>query len=77
MSFGAPQQQYNPNLVAASAPAPAYTPTRADSTVITAGMTGIRPKSAALSNSFKSLVGGQGGLGRKPSTAKRSLIGGE
>lgn len=76
MSFGPQQSAYNPNLVA-STPAPAYTPTRADSSVITAGMTGMRPKSPALSTSFKSLVGGQGGLGRKPATAKRALIGGE
>jgi hypothetical protein len=76
MSFGNNQPAYNPALTA-PAPAPAYTPTRADSTVITAGMTGIRPKSPALSTSFQSLVGGAGGLGRKPATAKRALIGGE
>lgn len=75
MSFGNNQPAYNPALNTPT-PAPAYTPTRADSTVITAGMTGIRPKSPAISNSFQSLVGGAGGLGRKPSTAKRSLIGG-
>lgn len=76
MSFGNNQPAYNPNLTQPAAPAPAYTPTRADATVITSGMTGIRPKSPAISNSFQSLVGGAGGLGRKPATAKRSLIGG-
>lgn len=74
MSFNQPQPTYNPNLNVP--PPPAYTPTRADSSVITAGMTGIRPKSPGMSTSFQSLVGGAGGLGRKPATAKRSLIGG-
>lgn len=73
MSFGQQQPTYNPNL---NVPPPAYTPTRADSSVITAGMTGIRPRSPGTSTSFQSLVGGAGGLGRKPATAKRSLIGG-
>lgn len=74
MSFGNNQPAYNPGF---TSPPPAYTPTRADASVITAGMTGIRPKSPGQSNSFQSLVGGAGGLGRKPATAKRSLIGGE
>lgn len=73
MSFGGGQANYNPNLV--STAAPAYTPTRADNTVVQSGP--VRSASPALSTSFKSLVGGAGGLGRKPGTAKRSLIGGE
>lgn len=76
MSFGSAAPTYNPALTQ-SAAAPAYTPTRADSSVITAGLTGLRPtNNPSLSTTFKTLVGGAGGLGRKPATAKRSLIGG-
>jgi len=74
MSFGAsPAPTYNPTT-----PMPAaYTPTKADSTVLMAGMSGLRPsKRPELSNIFNTSVGGTGGLGRKPSTSKRSLIGG-
>lgn len=50
---------------------------RSDFSVVLAGQTGKRPeRSAARSNNFVSLVGGAGGLGRKTSEAKRSLIGG-
>lgn len=50
---------------------------RSDFSVVLAGQTGKRPeRSAARSNNFVSLVGGAGGLGRKTSDAKRSLIGG-
>ncbi len=55
---------------------PPYTPTRADSTVIAGGMAGLRPRNPGLSTAFRSIVGGSGGLGRKPSTSKRALIGG-
>lgn len=57
---------------------PPYTPTHADPSVITAGLAGYRPgqSNAALSTQFKSLIGGAGGLGRKASATKRSLIGG-
>lgn len=50
---------------------------RSDFSVVLAGQVGRRPdRSAARSNNFVSLVGGAGGLGRKTSQAKRSLIGG-
>jgi hypothetical protein len=50
---------------------------RSDFSVVLAGQVGKRPdRSAARSNNFISLVGGAGGLGRKTSQAKRSLIGG-
>lgn len=57
---------------------PAYTPTSADGSVITAGLNGFRPNNAAasVSTSFKTLIGGAGGLGRLPQLAKRTLIGG-
>ena len=50
---------------------------RSDFSVVLAGQVGRRPdRSPARSNNFVSLVGGSGGLGRKTSEAKRSLIGG-
>lgn len=50
---------------------------RSDFSVVLAGQVGRRPeRSAARSNNFVSLVGGAGGLGRRTSEAKRSLIGG-
>lgn len=57
---------------------PAYTPTHADPSVITAGLAGYKPgqNNPALSTTFKTLIGGAGGLGRKAATARRSLIGG-
>lgn len=74
MSFNQPAQQYNPVYTPVSQPS---TPTRADSTVLMAGMSGLRPsKRPELSNVFNTSVGSPGGLGRKPATSKRSLIGG-
>lgn len=74
MSFGGQTPAYNPSL--APAP-PAYAPTRASATNLQSALVGLRGiKSPSISNNFNSLVGGAGGLGRKPSTAKRSLIGG-
>lgn len=68
MSFKQPQL---PNI-----PAPANTPTRADASVITAGLFGFRPRpSAGRSNAFNS-GSATSALGRKPDTVKRSLIGG-
>lgn len=57
---------------------PAYTPTHADASVITAGLAGFRPGENKPENStvFKSLIGGAGGLGRKADLARRTLIGG-
>jgi len=50
---------------------------RGDSSVVLAGQVGAKKdRSPARSNNFVSLVGGAGGLGRKTSTAKRTLIGG-
>ena len=75
MAFGGGGQQstpqYNPAL-------PAYTPTRADTSVLTAGLIGMRPnRSPARSNQFNAgSAGNTPGLGRKPGTSKRSLIGG-
>lgn len=55
-----------------------YTPTHADPSVITAGLNGWSPGSMKpeFSTAFTSIIGGAGGLGRKPSAARRSLIGG-
>lgn len=57
---------------------PAYTPGHADPSVITAGLAGFKPgqDNPGLSTTFKTLIGGAGGLGRKAATARRSLIGG-
>lgn len=57
---------------------PAYTPGHADPSVITAGLAGFKPgqDNPALATTFKTLIGGAGGLGRKAATARRSLIGG-
>lgn len=50
---------------------------RSDFSVVLAGQVGKRPdRNPARSNNFVSLVGGSGGLGRRTSEAKRSLIGG-
>lgn len=55
---------------------PANIPTRADSSVITAGLIGFRPnRSPSRSNAFSSGAA-TSALGRKPDTLKRSLIGG-
>lgn len=63
-----------------SASNPAYTPTHADPSVITAGLQLASKPGAStkpeFSTKFNSLVGGAGGLGRLPSLARRSLIGG-
>jgi hypothetical protein len=72
MSFG----NNTPAPVIRNPDLPANTPTRADASVITAGLYGIRPnRSPARSNTFNS-GGASPTLGRKPDTAKRSLIGG-
>lgn len=68
-----------PQTAASSAPdQPGYTPTHANPAVITAGLAGYKPgqNNPALSTTFKTLIGGAGGLGRKATTARRSLIGG-
>ena len=50
---------------------------RSDYSVVLAGQVGTKPdRSPARSNNFVSLVGGAGGLGRRTSEAKRTLIGG-
>lgn len=50
---------------------------RSDFSVVLAGQTGNKPnRGPALSNKFVSIVGSAGGLGRKSSAAKRTLIGG-
>lgn len=50
---------------------------RSDFSVVLAGQTGTRPnRGPARSNNFVSLIGGAGGLGRRTSEAKRTLIGG-
>lgn len=58
--------------------APAYTPILPNAGVGggATAFTGLRSSSPALSSVFQTLVGGTGGLGRKPSTSKRALIGG-
>lgn len=59
---------------------PAFTPTHADPSVISAGLQAVgnsgQSSKPEFSTKFTSLVGGAGGLGRAPSLAKRSLIGG-
>jgi hypothetical protein len=64
-----------------SSPSPApspYTPSLADASVVTAGITGLRPLATApgQSNDFTSIIGGAGGLGRRTDLSGRSLIGG-
>lgn len=50
---------------------------RGDFSVVLAGLQGERAnRGPARSNSFISLIGGAGGLGRRTSEAKRTLIGG-
>ena len=73
MTFGATQSQpnYNPAITAP----PAYTPQKADSTVLLAGLMGLRPKqNPAISTSFA--TGSSPGLGRRPSLLKRVNLGG-
>lgn len=72
--FGGTQsssQNYNPAITAP----PAYTPQKADSSVLLAGLMGLRPKTnPALSTSFA--TGSSPGLGRRPSLLKRVNLGG-
>lgn len=57
--------------------APPYTPTRADGSIVTAGIIAPQPsKIPSQSNAFATFIGGAGGLGRKPALAGRTLIGG-
>ncbi len=71
---GSSQQNYNPALVA-DTPKPANTPTKADSTVLLAGLMGMRPRNnPALSTNFA--TGSGGGLGRRPALQKRVQMGG-
>jgi hypothetical protein len=54
---------------------PAYNPVNADSTVLLAGLMGMRPdRSAALSTDFS--TGSTSGMGRRPSLQKRVALGG-
>ena len=77
MSFGGGSSQSNVTQVAKSAPPPPYTPTRADGSIVTAGILAPQPsKIPSQSNAFATFIGGAGGLGRKPSLAGRTLIGG-
>lgn len=77
MSFNTGASSYNPGYVSQTPLPPAYTPTKADSTVLMAGLAGLRPSGRPeLSNKFQTSSGGTGGLGRKPATSKRALIGG-
>jgi hypothetical protein len=73
-------QTVTPAAASTPAPTPAYTPTHADPSVITAGLQLVGKPGAStkpeFSTKFASLVGGAGGLGRLPSLARRSLIGG-
>lgn len=74
MSFAQQQNQeaqHNPALVQK----PPNAPTKADSTVLLAGLMGLRPRSnPSLSTAFS--VGNSGGLGRRPGLQKRLAIGG-
>lgn len=84
MSFGNSNKRVtNPvatgAAVAPTPTGPAYTPILPNAGV-GGGATlfsGLKSTSPSLSSVFKTLVGGAGGLGRKPSTSKRALIGGE
>lgn len=60
-------------------PKPPYTPSYADPSVVAAGITGFRPMSSQpdVSNTFRSFLGGAGGLGRRPDLAGRSLVTGQ
>lgn len=67
----------NGTTSATGASAPPYTPTRADGSIVTAGILPIQPsKIPSQSNAFATFIGGMGGLGRKPALAGRTLIGG-
>jgi hypothetical protein len=67
------EPQHNPTLTAS--PAPPNAPQQANSSVLLAGLMGLRPnRNPALSTSFN--AGTTGGLGRRPSLAKRVAIGG-
>lgn len=80
MSFGAGNRRTNTGKGGTSTtnPLPPYTPTHADPSVITAGLSGFDNSSSKpeFSTQFTSLIGGSGGLGRRPSLARRSLVGG-
>lgn len=55
---------------------PAYTPIAANSSVLLAGLMGLRPSSnPAISANFA--TGQNSGLGRRPALAKRTVIGGQ
>ena len=55
---------------------PAYTPIAANSSVLLAGLMGLRPNNnPAISSSFA--TGQSSGLGRRPALAKRISIGGQ
>lgn len=71
MSFGSKgKTTRNPAIVE-----PPYTPTAANSSVILAGITGMKPnRVAALNTNFS--TGGSGGLARRPGLEKRTMLGG-
>jgi hypothetical protein len=71
MSFGAPATiSHNPSI-----PKPANTPIQANSSVLLAGLMGLRPRNnPALSNNFA--PGASTGLARRPALAKRTTTGG-
>lgn len=56
-------------------PQPAFAARMADASVLLSGLMGLRPnRNPALSTSFNS--GSAGGLGRRPSLSKRTVMGG-
>jgi len=62
--------QSNPELTK-----PPFTPTSANSSVLLAGLMGLRPqRNPALSANFA--TGSSGGLGRRPALSKRNILGG-
>ena len=71
MAFGS-----SPAPAAATPTPPPFTPSYADPSIVAAGIRGMRPlpKAPDLSNAYNSVIGGAGGLGRKPEFSGRSLI---